>query len=372
MRILLFGEYSGFHNHLKDGLMKLDQDVVIASRKDGFKNLPSDYSFDSGFKNRYLNYLHMVSKYVASLRELKGFDVLQIMNAGIVSYESLRFNRFILEQLIKNNQKTFLSGAGEDPVIWDYWMKHSGDLKYSWLEGAREDHLRKSSAELPQENADFLQWNKDLLAKIDGYIPIMFEYSVPYSGYPIPKRTIPIPVNIDKIKYRDNMVGNKIKIFHGLNRYGMKGTQFVEKAFEILRRKYPNDLELTIAGQLPLKEYLEVTGAANVIVDQTRSYSLAMNALFSMAQGKVVLGGNEPESATALHYSTENPAINITPDAQQIVAQVEMLLDDKIALGDLGYKSRQFVEKEHHYINVAQQYLDFWSESSGLNKRDKN
>jgi hypothetical protein len=363
MKILLFGEYSGFHNTLKEGLVRLDQEVVIASRKDGFKNLPTDVSFDSGMSNRYLNYVHMVSKYIGSLRKLRNFDVLQLINPGIVSYESLIFNRFILERLIKNNKKTFLIGAGEDPVIWDYWSRNTADLRYSWIDGLVEDYRARQIKDIPHEDPEFLSWNQKLVRSLDGYIPILFEYSAPYSACDVRKKVIPMPVNVDKIHYRENTVGRKIKIFHGLSRYGMKGTFFVEKAFEILRKKYPNDLELTIAGHLPLNEYLKVVGNANVVVDQVRSYSLAMNALFSMAQGKVVLGGNEPESCTALEYKTTNPAINIIPDADQIVSQVEMLLEHRKSIPEIGYSSRVFVEKEHHYLEVAQKYLDFWTEA---------
>lgn len=361
MKILLFGEYSGFHNNLKEGLTYLGHKVILAARKDGFKNLPSDFSFDSHLKNRYFNYAHMMWKYIEKLNKMKDFDVLQIINAGIVSYESVKFNSFILNRLIDNNKKTFLVGAGEDPLIWNYWSNHRDELRYSWLDGVKFDLEQKSVKTIPHQDPKFLLWNKKMTEKINGYIPIMFEYSIPYLNYNVPQQIIPIPINVDKIKYRENVVGKKLKIFHGLNRYGVKGTFFVEKAFEILRKKYPNDLELTIAGQIPLNKYLEVVSNANIIVDQTRSYSLAMNALQSMAQGRVVLGGNEMEAALALNYKTENPAINILPDTKQIVAQVEMLLDQKAEIPALGYNSRLFVEKEHHYIKVAQQYVNFWT-----------
>ena len=34
---------------------------------------------------------------------------------------------------------------------------------------------------------------------------------------------------------------------------------------------------------------------ANIVIDQTSCYSTGVNALIAMAQGKVVLGGAEPD-----------------------------------------------------------------------------
>ena len=46
MRILLLGEYSNFHNTLKIGLKKNGHEVLLAGRKDGFKNYDVDIDFD--------------------------------------------------------------------------------------------------------------------------------------------------------------------------------------------------------------------------------------------------------------------------------------------------------------------------------------
>lgn len=49
MKILLFGEFSGFFTCLKDGLTALGHEVFLASSGDGFKNYPSDFRWDSHF-----------------------------------------------------------------------------------------------------------------------------------------------------------------------------------------------------------------------------------------------------------------------------------------------------------------------------------
>jgi hypothetical protein len=68
----------------------------------------------------------------------------------------------------------------------------------------------------------------------------MYEYAVAYRNRNISnvRRTIGIPINVDEIIYNENKIKNgKLVVFHGLNRYGTKGTMHVEKAFEYLRKK---------------------------------------------------------------------------------------------------------------------------------------
>lgn len=46
MRILLFGEFSGLFNCLKEGLVALGHEVYLVSDGNGFKNYPSDFRYD--------------------------------------------------------------------------------------------------------------------------------------------------------------------------------------------------------------------------------------------------------------------------------------------------------------------------------------
>jgi hypothetical protein len=198
----------------------------------------------------------------------------------------------------------------------------------------------------------------------------MYEYAVAYRNRNISnvRRTIGIPINVDEIIYNENKIKNgKLVVFHGLNRYGTKGTMHVEKAFEYLRKKYPGDLELIIGDRLPFHEYLEILDRTNVVIDQTNSYSFGINALISMAKGKIVLGGAEPEANLELGYEF-NPAINILPNPQSIISAIENLLDAKIKLFEIAEKSRRFVETYHDYRSIAKEYVYEWNKLKNRNK----
>ena len=50
MKILLLGEYSGIHKNLKEGLVELGHDCVVASAGDNWKKISTDINLESIFK----------------------------------------------------------------------------------------------------------------------------------------------------------------------------------------------------------------------------------------------------------------------------------------------------------------------------------
>lgn len=96
MMILLVGEYSRFHNSLKEGLITLGHEVVIIGDND-FKNYALDISvYAKTFKNSFfLNkirqgffrlfkvdaaQIEIAIRFLKNRNKLKGFDVVQLVN----------------------------------------------------------------------------------------------------------------------------------------------------------------------------------------------------------------------------------------------------------------------------------------------------
>ncbi|EKO3578433.1 glycosyltransferase [Vibrio metschnikovii] len=353
MKILLLGEFSALHKNLKEGLLELGHDAVIAAHGDGFKRVPCDISLESkysGLTKKIDNRL----QYLFKLNQLTGYDTVQLVNPFIFPGKFFP-SKLFLRSIIKNNGKFFLSGSGSDAY---FWRQGRARLKYSPFEDFLKFDLGQDKS--PLESNQAFAFNEWLVEQSNGVIPIMFEYEKSYEGQAKRLNTIPIPINTNKITYEENRLGNKLVIFHGLNRYGFKGTRHVEEAFEYLRNKYPNDLELIIDGNMPLDEYLHLMKRTNVVVDQMYSHSLGVNGVYALAMGKVVMGGAEPESLKSLGIET-TPVINLEPNAQSLIQKVEFLLERKKEIQQFGYESRCFAEKVHGHIKVAQQYIDTWS-----------
>ena len=351
MKILLIGEYSGLYNNLRDGLRALGNEVVLASTGDGFKAFPSDISFGNGSLRGKMILLYTL---LTKRKLFKGYDAVFLVNAKFIN--NLFITKWFYNFILRNNKSIFLSAAGDDSIYFEYWLKNPYEEFNLYFQDLKKYdgyvHSKKWG------NARTIIWNKKLIKLVNGVIPIMYEYHLPYINFSNCYSSIPIPINVDKIPYsKNNIENNKIVIFHGLNRIGAKGTIYIQKAFSILKDKYPDDLELIIDGHMSFERYQEIIKRVNIVVDQTHSHSLAVNALVSMAMSKVVLGGATPLAFEEMKYQF-NPAINISSTTESIISAVEFLIQNKMMIPEIGYQSRLFVEKHHHYISVARSYVD--------------
>lgn len=358
MKILLLGEYSGVYKNLKEGLLELGHDVKLCANGDAWKNIEgADFQLYRSKSNKFtlekaINYT--LDIYSRSL-EIKGYDIVQVINTVICSpYINLNF----IKRLKKNNHKIFLSGAGTD--YFDYKAYLDGAYRYYVYDDDKEISKLYSNYSLKGR----MRKKNDIEVSnlVDGVIPIAYEYARAYENNIKVKKTIPMPMNINNITYEGNKVKNKIVIFHGLNRDNFKGTKYITQAMEIIKERYKDDVEIIIDGKMPFDKYLEVMSQSNIIIDQCKSYGYAMNAIYSMAKGKIVMSGAEPEVIKELEV--ENcPIINIRPDVNDIVNKLEMLIENKQNIEQLGYESRKYVEKYHDYIKVAQKYVEIWNEN---------
>jgi hypothetical protein len=354
IKVLLLGEFSGFYAHLAAGLRSLGHEVTIAAGYDGYKSIRPDIALERQETGR----LSQLSSYVlpwAKLRKLSGFDVVQVVHPFT---PNLRFfpNYHFLQIVKRSNGKLFMSAAGSDPV---YWQIARSRLPYGPFDDYLQYDLQKKQHKF--QTGPYLETNKKIAQLCDGIIPIMYDYFVGYRDFENLKELIPLPVDKDKIAYQPpDYSKGPLKVFHGLTRYGFKGTRFVQEAFDRVSNKYPNDIECRIEGKLPLQDYLKLMATQQVIIDQVNSFSTGMNGLFSMAGGKVTLGGSEP-IANQANYGEESPIVNVLPETSQIISKLEMILDRRAELTTMAEEGRRFVETHHCCRKVAQRYLDVWA-----------
>ena len=353
MRILLVGEFSGLHSYLKDGLNALGHSATVIARGDGFKKFRADIPTDAGLNGIWGGAASRVLQPVA-LARARGYDVAQLINAFTLCGPGMPHN-LSLALLKKAAPRFFLLGAGSDAMFWRHGRQH---LKKGLFDDYLTYDLRASKS--PLESDRSYKWNMEVADASAGVIPIMYEYEVSYKLHPKRMETIPLPVNLEKIPYRENRVGKKLVVFHGLNRYGFKGTRLVEEAFSYLSKRYPRDLELVIDGRMPIDNYLDLMSRANVVIDQLYSHSLGINGVQALAMGKVVVGGAEPEALRSLGLDS-SPVFGVQPTARSVIETVERVLERRSDVNAIGAQGRKFVEKVHDAVKVAQQYVDVWT-----------
>ena len=211
-------------------------------------------------------------------------------------------------------------------------------------------------SQLKRKNESYIYQN------VDGIIPIMYEYAVGVRDLRNTKRTIPLAFDCRNIQYMPNIAKDKIVIMHGIIREKYKGSSYIKEALEIIKRRHPDEVEIIVDGNMPLKQYLEVLSKTNILIDQCKEHCYGLNALYAMAQGKIVLGGSSRNSLKEFGID-KCPVIHIMPNVQQIVDQLENVISKKNEFEEMGMQSRKFVEEFHDCKKIAQQYMEVWANS---------
>lgn len=362
MKILLLGEYSGLHLTLAEALKVLGHEVVLASDGDGFKHYYRDinlYRKSSGVYDTAASFVNVIS----NLSNFRGYDVVQLINPCFTT-QNVRINIELFRYLKRNNKKVFLGAFGDDY----FWLKACLEKKFRYSEfniGDKENDLEYNRKVkriwLRTKRKDA---NIEMAEGCDGIIACLYEYFAAYENdYASKLAYIPLPVNTASIKYNEINIQDKINFFIGINkaRSEFKGTDLLYDALKRLKVTHPNDVRILKVESVVYSEYLNLISEAHVVLDQIYSYSPAVNGLLTMALGKVLVSGAEPEMYELLNETNNHPIVNIYPTEDDIYNHMEQLIFKKEALSNRGLASRHFVEKHHDYIKVAEQYLEFWT-----------
>ena len=378
MKILLVGEFSRLHNSLMEGLMSLNHTVNIIGSGDDFKEFPVDYSiapriFLSSSLLKFLNkvffklfksdlrLLERGIRFYLLLPKLKNYDIVQLINSDAI--ETYPFaSRYLLNKLFHQNKKVSLLICGEDTPIIEYLLKN--EMKYSILSPllANQNLKKRFNYSLKYIQPNYRKTFDFITKKYSSIITSDLDYKIPMEAMGYQAAFIPNPINTDKIIFEPLENMDKIIIFLGINESGSvkKGSDFFEKSLKIIKEKYPNQVEVILTRSIPYKQYIEAYNKAHILLDQIYSYDQGYNALEAMAKGKVVFTGAENEFYKQYNL-TEKVAINALPNVDYLVNEMSYLIENPIELIALGKRARSFVEKEHHYIKIAEKYLEVWN-----------
>ena len=380
MKILLIGEYSRLHNSLKEGLQKNGHKVTLLGSGDGFKNYPVDIKIDSIFFNLKLfklfaklidrlfkislNELEMYYKANKIIPDLKGYDVVQLINENAFrTLPSLEI--LLIKTLMKNNEKLFLLSCGVDQKSVEHSL--NSKFKYSILTPYFENpSLKKSFKHILKYNTrEYIKLHEFILANANGVISSDIDYHIPYIKEKKYLGLIPNPINLDKIKYKKIKSIDKIKILHGVNskNYIKKGNVFFDKALKAIENKYDNKVEIITTIDLDYNEHIKSVENCHILLDQVYAYDQGYNALEAMAIGKVVFTGAEKEWLELYNIKENSVAINALPDHTKIIESLEWLINDPSKIMEISANAREFIEKNHNYISIAEHYEKVWSKN---------
>lgn len=377
MKILLVGEYSRLHNSLKEGLLELGHEVVILGFGDGFKAYPVDYKLTRKWDSGILKKLRValfkltgfdLSSYLTYRQfknlsdDFKGFDVVQLINENSF-YCTPDYEIKILLHLFANNKKTFLLSCGPDYLVTNYEFENIGKKSILMPYTAGKVSSKAFINVLKFRTPPYKKLHDFIYNNISGIIASDIDYHVALRGNAKYIGMIPNPVNTSKLEFHRQQPQNKILIFHGINNenYYLKGSDFFERALEIVQQRYPNQVSVKVTRSIPYSQYIKAYDECHLLLDQAYAYDQGYNALEAMAKGKVVFTGAEAEFIEYYNL-TERVAVNAVPDVNTIVRELSYLIENPHEIEAMGNRARAFIEREHDHKRVAQKYLDAWNQ----------
>ena len=383
MNILLVGEYSRLHNSLKEGLQALGHQVTLVSTGDHFKKFPSDIllkrRFDAGLSKKMkvglykifgidITSLFLKKQFFNHKEKFKNFDVVQLINESSFGIEPV-YEMQIISYLKKNNKKLFLLSCGADYSSVKFAFDKK--LRYSIFTPFFEGKVSKKDFAHPLKylQPEFQKLHEFIFKKMDGVTASDLDYHIPLNGQEKYLGLIPNPINTSILEQPPFSIDGKIVIFHGINRvnYFKKGNDYFEAALSMIQKKYSSKIEIITVESLPYAEYISAYNSAHILLDQVFSFDQGYNALEAMAKGKVVFTGAETEFLECYNLKEDEVCINALPDVDYLFRKLEELILNPKKLIAISKNARNFIEKEHNYISVAEKYLTAW-ETAGKRK----
>ena len=376
MRILLFGEYSNVHHTLCEALRRAGHEVLLISDGDGWKDYPRDVDLRRT-KEGPVGSLTYLSKLATLLPKLRGYDVVQIVNPIFLDVKA-RWNRWVFDYLKRNNGILSVGCFGDDYYVISR-MQDDKYLAYTdfYAAGREIDHevnRRRIAAWTKGPKAELTQY---VMRQADCLVPCLYEY---WKVYDTPEfrsrlRYIPLPIDVRNLSNpslpsdatNGSNLSNPIHILFAAQklRGQMKGTDQLEPLFDRLAQEFSDVIELCKIESVPFEQYQRLVAEADVVVDQLYSFTPAMGALESMAQGKVVISGYEPEYQQFIDGPQDSGIINLRPfDDAYNYEVLRTTLTDRNKIARLQSSSQAFVRKYHDADNVARQFVEFWSLAS--------
>lgn len=362
MKILFLGDYSTVHFYLAQEMRKRGHYVTLVSSCDEKFLSPDDIHLkrEKGLFNS-VTYLYRI---LSLLPKLRGYDVVQFINPHFFVLRSGKLNYF-LKELRKNNGSLFLSLAGNDT----FFVKACCEGKLFRFSEFRVGNDKTQMVTMdPEKEYGWLAREMEDYTKIfydclDGAMSMLPEYHmaaepilgdrVSYTG---------LPLSLEGLEYTPLEIGDKLKFLVGM-RSGMqiqKGTAFLLKELRKIEKKYPDKCEVINVIDLPLNQYFDTIRSSHIVVDQLYSYSPAMNALDSMALGRVAASGAQPEFYDFIGEKELRPLICLDPLREDIFPEFEGYISDPSPLYEMSRQGRELVEKYNDVKIVAKKFEDFW------------
>ena len=363
MKILFIGDYSNLHSTLARELRRRGNTVTVLSDRCGCMDIDSDIYLQRGnYPGAGVTYLYRL---FSLLPRLSGYDVVQLINPHFFSLRPGKL-RYFLRELRRANGSVFLSLAGDDHFFVRACLDRD-TFRYSEF---RIGYMPTEFSKMcPQHEHGYMlpsvqHYTEALYAAIDGAMSVLPEYDM--AARPILGDKLAytgLPIDLDELTATPLPDTDKVRILVGMRSQYVtsKGTDHLLRIAREAAEKKPGLIEVENVVDLPWTQYLDKIRSSHIVLDQLYSYSPAMNALDTMALGRVSGSGAQPEYYDMIGEKELRPIISLSPYEQDIAGTLYALAADRRRLEQMAADGRKLVERHNDTRLVTDRYERHWA-----------
>ncbi len=285
-----------------------------------------------------------------------------------IPYYGLEVVQFALSVAKTYDLFHFHCGRSLFPRNWDLlWLDKMGKTYYFEYHGSEirngkpwESNPYSSFLPIYKENPEMVARAEKQLANARGAIVHDAEM-----GLYVPEGAsvfyIPLRMNVGQFEPRfpDDTGCTKPLIVHAPSRRGIKGSEYVERAIQVLSAEY--DFEFILVENMTQMEAFEIYGRADIIIDQLFIGTYGVFALEAMALGKPVVTYLRPDLLDSFPRSLPILSANIDDLAEKIA----FLLEHPAERTRRGKAGREYVETYHDYRKAATLLSNLYENGEG-------
>ncbi|MDP3784682.1 MAG: glycosyltransferase family 4 protein, partial [bacterium] len=182
-------------------------------------------------------------------------------------------------------------------------------------------------------------------------ISFFLSQKVKEAGYRGRVQIVPNGVDIEKFRNRDSGLKNGRVIISASRRVYKNGLDILEKAFEIVKKKFP-DAELRIISDVKYEDIPKYLWEANIFVRPSRSEGLGTAFLEAMAAGLPIIGtpvGGIPDFLK----DKETGLFTKVDDPEDLAEKIELLFSDDALRQKLIRHGRKLIEEKYQWSKIA-------------------
>lgn len=172
--------------------------------------------------------------------------------------------------------------------------------------------------------------------------------------YPFFDRTYVSPIALYPAAVVAGKRGDRPIVLHAPSDPRYKGTAIVESALSSLRSRRTLDFHLATGVTHDVVQ--DELSRADIVVDQLNSVAIGVFALEAMRAGLPVLAEYDPRALAP--YQADVPVVRVT--LESLEEEVEALIDDAGRRRELGEQGREYVDRVHAPVRVAEAALQIY------------